>query len=387
MGLLKKIFIFTLFLFPLGEIVRINLGSGFVIKPLDIGIAILVLSWLVFKYLKKEKIKQTNLLLPIALLTLSGLLPLITNNLRLSLSELLLSLSYSARWLAYLGIFFVISDFDKEFKKRISNLLMIIGFLTVALGYLQYFFYPSLKGLFYLGWDEHMYRMFSVFLDPNFAGAFFVLFFLFLANLFFKKKNIFIGLLLTFTLGAVFFTFSRSALIMLIMSASLLFLLMNKKIWIAILLGITFLALVLSSRYSNIENINLFRIVSTEARFETTRNAVKIIQDYPIFGIGFNAYRYAQLRYGFRNDMASIISHADASPDNSFLFVVATSGLVGFVSLTLLWLRILGYSIKDNPLVLSSVVGIFVNSLFINSLFYSFIMLWLWIIIAIKVNN
>ncbi|MDZ4228312.1 MAG: O-antigen ligase family protein, partial [Candidatus Levybacteria bacterium] len=182
-------------------------------------------------------------------------------------------------------------------------------------------------------------------------------------------------------------TFSRSALMMLIISASLLFILMNKKIWIAILIGITFLVLVISSRYFNIENINLFRAVSSEARLETAKNAVKIIQDYPIFGIGFNAYRYAQFRYGFRNDLASSISHADASPDNSFLFVAATSGLVGFVLFVVLWFKILNYSMKNNPLVLSSIVGICINSLFINSLFYPFIMLWLWIIIAVKVNK
>lgn len=387
MGLLKKIFVPTLFLFPLGEMVRINLGGGFIIKPLDIGIGILLISWLSFKYFKKEKIKQANLLLPITLFTLSGLIALITNNLRLSLSELLLSITYLVRWLAYLGIFFVITDFDKEFKRRISKLLIIIGSLTLVLGYLQYFLYPNLKGLFYLGWDEHMYRMFSVFLDPNFAGAFFVLFFLFLADLFFKKKSFLIGLLLVFTLGAIFLTFSRSALMMLIISSSLLFILMNKKIWIAILLGIVFLILVISSRYFNIENINLFRIVSTEARFETARNAIKIIQDYPVFGIGFNTYRYAQLRYGFRNNMATTLSHADASPDNSFLLIAATSGIVGITLFTIFWTKILAYSVKDNPLVLSSVVGICVNSLFINSLFYPFIMLWIWIILALSTKN
>ena len=386
MGLLKKLFIFVLFLFLLGEIIRINFGNGVVIKPLDIGISVLILSWLVFKFVKKQKIKQTNILVPVVLFVLSGLFSLIINNLHLSINEFLISFSYMLRWIAYAGVFFVVCDFDKDFKKKISKFLIIIGSIIVVLGYLQYFFYSSLKNLFYLGWDEHMYRLFSVFLDPNFAGAFFVLFFLFLINIFLKNKSISIGLLLALTLGAVFLTFSRSALIMLIASSSLLFILMNKKIWIAMLMGIVLLILVISSNYFNIENINLFRAVSSEARLETARNAIKIIQDHPIFGVGFNAYRYAQFRYGFRNE-ANIISHADASSDNSFLLVMATSGLVGFLFFLLLWFRILKCDMKNNPLVIVSVIGIFISSLFINSLFYSYIMFWLWVIIGLRGNK
>ena len=183
MDLLKKLFIFALFLFPLGEIIRINFGNGAVIKPLDIGVTALILSWLVFKFVKKQKIKQTNILVPVVLFVLSGLFSLIINNLHLSINEFLISFSYMLRWIAYAGVFFVVCDFDKDFKKKISKFLIIIGSIIVVLGYLQYFFYSSLKNLFYLGWDEHMYRLFSVFLDPNFAGAFFVLFFLFLINL------------------------------------------------------------------------------------------------------------------------------------------------------------------------------------------------------------
>lgn len=386
MDILKKIFIITIFLFPLGEVMRINFGNGTVIKPLDIGIVFLIATWLVFKFSRKQKIKQFRIFIPIILFTVSGFLSLIINSVSLSLNELFISFSYLLRWVAYAGIFFVICDFDNDFKKKISSLLIIAGSLIVGLGYFQYFFYSSLKNLFYLGWDDHMYRMFSVFLDPNFAGAFFVLFFLFLVSIFLKKKSNLIGLLAILTLGAVFLTFSRSALIMLVVSSSLLFMLMNKKIWILILLGIVILILSMSSSYFNIENINLFRVVSSEARIETAKNAIKIIQDYPIFGVGFNAYRYAQFRYGFRNE-ADVISHADASPDNSFLFVMATSGLVGFIFFAFLWFRILKQNMGNNPLATASVVGIFVSSLFINSLFYAYIMFWLWVVLSLKENN
>lgn len=384
MGILKKIFILVLFLFPLGEIVRIDLGNSIVVKPLDIGVGILVLSWIIFKFFKKQKINQTRILTPAILFVLSGFFSLIISSLHLSSQEFLVAFSYLLRWAAYAGIFFVVSDFDKEIKKKISNLLIVAGSLIVGLGYLQYFFYSSLKNLFYLGWDEHMYRMFSIFLDPNFAGAFFVLFFLFLINLFVKEKKVFIGLLLALTLGAIFLTFSRSALIMLIASSGILFVLLNRKIWIALLLGIVFVALIISSKYFDVENINLFRVVSSQARLETSKNAIKIIGDQPIFGVGFNAYRYAQLRYGFINDKAEVVSHADAGVDNSILFVLATTGIVGFLFYNLMWIKIIKTA---NALVIASVMGLLINSLFINSLFYTYIIFWLWVIIGLRENT
>ncbi len=379
MGILKKIFILVLLLFLFGEVIRIDLGNGIVLKPIDVGVGLIVFLWLVFKLKKSGEIKQKNILVPILLFAASALFSLIINYFSLSLNQFLTSLAYLIRWVIYAGIFFVVNDFDRKFKKRIPFLLVAVGSVVIGLGYIQYFFYPSLKKLFYLGWDEHMYRMFSIFLDPNFAGAFFVLFFLFLFNLFFKKKNKFIGLLILLTLGAIFLTFSRSALIMLIVSSSLLFISMNKKILIGLLLGIILLVLIISSKYFNVENINLFRVVSTEARLETARNAIKIIQDHSIFGVGFNAYRYAQNRYGFRSE-ANAISHADASSDNSFLFVMATTGIIGFILYLFLWLRLLKVA---SILAIASVVGVFVDSMFINSLFYPFIMLWMWIVIGL----
>lgn len=381
MGILKKIFILVLFFFSFGEIIRIDLGNAIILKPIDLGVGLIVLLWLMLKLKKNEEIKQKSTVVPILLFATSAFLSLIINYFSLSLNQFFASLAYLIRWTFYAGIFFVVNDFDGKFKKRIGYLLIIVGSLVTGLGYMQYLFYPSLKVLSSLGWDEHMYRMFSVFLDPNFGGAFFVLFFLFLASLFLEKKNNFIGLLIALTLGAVFLTFSRSVLIMLIVSSSIFFILMNKKILIVLLLGIVFLALAISSKYFNIENINLFRVVSTEARIETSTNAIKIIGDQPIFGVGFNAYRYAQLRYGFRNDKAEVMSHADSGVDNSILFVLATTGIVGFLFYSLMWIRILKTA---SVLAVASIIGVFIDSLFVNSLFYTYVMFWLWVIIGLR---
>lgn len=381
--MIKKLFIVILFLFTFGEIIRLDFGNGIFIKPLDIGVGLVVFLWLISKFMKRERIKQKYIYIPVLFFAGFGFFSLLINHSNLNINQFFISLMYLIRWVVYAGIFFVVLDFDKNYKKLTSKLLIIFGSAVVVLGYIQYFFYSNLRNLFYLGWDEHMYRMFSVFLDPNFAGAFFVLFFLFLADIFLKKKSLMIGLLAFLTLGAVFLTFSRSALIMLIVSSGALFVLQKKKIWILLLLLITFVTLAISSRYFNIENINLFRVVSSQARLETAKNAVSIISENSLIGVGFNSYRYAQFRHGFRNE-SNIISHADASPDNSFLFVLATTGIVGFILYLFLWFRLIKIS---SILASASILGVFVSSMFINSLFYPFIMLWLWIILALSIKN
>jgi len=381
--MIKKLFIVILFLFTFGEIIRLDFGNGIFIKPLDIGVGLVVFLWLISKFMKRERIKQKYIYIPVLFFAGFGFFSLLINHSNLNINQFFISLMYLIRWVVYAGIFFVVLDFDKNYKKLTSKLLIIFGSAVVVLGYIQYFFYSNLRNLFYLGWDEHMYRMFSVFLDPNFAGAFFVLFFLFLADIFLKKKSLMIGLLAFLTLGAVFLTFSRSALIMLIVSSGALFVLQKKKIWILLLLLITFVTLAISSRYFNIENINLFRVVSSQARLETAKNAVSIISENSLIGVGFNSYRYAQFRHGFRNE-SNIISHADASPDNSFLFVLATTGIVGFILYLFLWFRLIKIT---SILASASVLGVFVSSMFINSLFYPFIMLWLWIILALSIKN
>jgi len=381
--LINKLFIIILFLFAFGEIIRLDFGNGVFLKPLDIGVGIVVFLWLIFKFAKKEKIKQKNIYIPLLLFAGLGFLSLLINYSSLTIIQFFVSLMYLIRWVTYAGIFFVVLDFNKDYSRLISKLLIIVGSLIVVFGYLQYFLYSNLRNLYYLGWDEHMYRMFSVFLDPNFAGTFFVLFFLFLVNIFLKNKSVLIGLLSILTLGAVFLTFSRSALIMLIVSASVLFILLNKKILIVLLLVIILAVLAISSRYFNIENINLFRIVSSEARIETAKSAILIAEKSLLVGVGFNAYRYAQFRYGLRNEV-NIASHADASPDNSFLFVIATTGIVGFILYLFLWFKMFRVV---SALGIASILGVFINSMFINSLFYPFIMLWLWIILALSIKS
>ncbi|HSX40330.1 MAG TPA: O-antigen ligase family protein [Candidatus Saccharimonadales bacterium] len=394
------LFLIILILFPLGEVARVQLGNGVAIRANDIGIGIIFLAWLisVIWTRKFKSIFQKPFAKPIFIFVAVCAISLLLQIQTLKTAELFISASYLVRFIVYISLYFVITDFDLTFKKKVLFILGVSGFLFTALGYIQYFFYPNLRNLYYLGWDDHLYRLFSTVLDPNFAGMLLVLYFLFNLNFLIeyianRKKTILFGFLSILSLIAVYLTYSRSALIMLLVSSVTLLVLKGKKKWLLALLGFTLLYVLVISKNFYIENINLFRVVSSEARIESSKNALFIFQKNPILGVGFNTYRYAQLRYGFRTEKGSITSHADAGTDNSLLFVLATTGIIGGIAFVYLWYRVLRLQFenlypknkKDKMfagLTIASLGGIFVDCLFNNSLFYPFALEWIVILIS-----
>lgn len=396
MGILKFIFIAIVLIFPLGEIGRFQFTNGIALSINDIGVAILVTCWLIIHLLKRKKIATGLLTKNILIFVSVGFLSLIINIRFLDQKELMVSSLYLLRWVVYAGVYFVVLEFDRNFKKKSLFLITAVGFLIVVIGYLQYFLYPNLRNLYYAGWDEHLYRMFSTFLDPNFAATFFVLFFLFVTGLLFDdsknrkiRKTLIMGTIGILTLGAIFLTYSRSGLLMLFFSV-LMFLIMNKlKRWIIAVLLLLIVLIVLSPKAFQTEGTNLLRIASSQERIQSAQHALTIFKDNFLFGVGFNAYRYAQIRYGYLKGENSLFSHAGSGTDNSFLFVMVTSGIVGLVSYLFLWYKALKiYSAKpkivSKIILFSSFFGLFINALFINSLFYPFIMEWVWIFIGIN---
>jgi O-antigen ligase len=406
MKLLKILIITSLIIFPFGELLRLDLANNITLKPLDLIAGAITVVWLFIgsKKLTKQELWYYFLFPVIALIAL------LVSLIWLPPEHFLSSALYLVRWISYLGVFFAIKDLDKAFKKKIIPLLFIDGIIIVLLGYLQYFFFSSLKPLYYLGWDDHMYRLFSVFLDPNYTGALLVLYLLFLGGILYdlsNKKNrssLKVSLFKTtivprnylltavsitsiFTLIALFLTFSRSSLLMLLVGVSSFFILIGKKKYILILLTVllVFIAIISSKFY--VENINLLRKTSTNARIGNYEVAMSIIKDHPFLGIGFNTYRYAKEYYHIKSNWTNAPSHADAGVDNSFLFVLVTTGIVGLCAYFLLWWKLLRrafihfkkYKNGKAAVIIASGVGLFIHALFINSLFFPAIMFWMWV--------
>lgn len=389
MDLLKIIFIFLLFIaLPLGEISRISFMNGIAFTFLDAGVFLLFFVWLVRFTLKRRKFnfKYTT---PILLFIFTQIISLFVNFNNLNYSEFLVSFLYLIRWILYAAVFLVVLDFDIKFKRKIPYFMLVSGLFIIAGGFIQYFFYPNLRNLYYAGWDEHLYRLFSSFLDPNFAGAFLTLYLLFVLNLYFqnKEKNhkyklVFVVLLSFF---AIFLTFSRSAFIMLFVGLFIFFAQKNKiKFFLGFLAGSIIVFLLLFKFTLQSEGTNLFRTASLFARLDSSKNAVTIFKDHPIFGVGFNSYRFAQKRYGFIDKNWQFV-HSGAGTDNSFLFVLATTGIIGLVAFLYMWIKLVKFAKSD--VFTSSLIALFVNSLFVNSLFYTCIIFWIWVLLALKKNT
>lgn len=399
MGVLKIIFSLLILSFPIAGIGRFQFSNGVAISINDAFLIVLVISWIGYHLLNKNKIVKNSLTKPIFIFIGIALISLVVNIQHLSFMNFLVAFSYLLRWAMYMSLFFIVREFDKKFKNKIPYLLLFSGLSVTVMGYIQYFLYPDLKNLFYLGWDEHLYRMFSGFLDPNFAGAFFVLFFIFVLGLIYQylKNNLIskaavLGLLNVFVLIAVYLTYSRSAFIMLIVSLSVfLFLIKKWKLIIFTLVGLLLIVFIVPKSFQT-EGTNLFRTFSSQQRIESSQIALKIFQNNPVFGVGFNAYRYAQNKFGLSNQIWQT-THSGAGTDNSFLFVLATTGVMGLVSYLYLIFSIFALAninFKNNVfslILFSSLAGLIINSLFINSLFYVFILEWIWITASLIENK
>lgn len=388
----KLLFIFLLMLFPLGQIGRVELGGGVNILPNDVVVFIAVSAWIIKKIINRALTLKSKLTRPIILFVLISLLSLVFNLEKLSQPQAVVASLYLIRWLSYAGLYFVVRDFSLDFRKKLLYGLMLSGTASAILGLVQYFLYPNLRNLYYAGWDEHLYRLFSTFLDPNFAGAIFILTFLLAISLsrgintfpLPKWKQGYTSGVLAFAMVvsfiALLLTYSRGSFLSFAVSLFVFFLLFRKTKLVFLFMGVFLLGLILLPKNLQSEGVLLFRTASIGARIESVERAIAIFKDNPLFGVGFNAYRYAQIRYGFL-PFEQQESHAGAGTDNSFLFVLATTGIIGFVAYLYLWVRVVGEA-RGNALVLASIASIFVHALFVNSLFYPWILEWMWILIG-----
>jgi O-antigen ligase len=400
MGLLKILFIILVLIFPLAEVSRFQFSNGIAISLNDIILSLTVAVWLIYRLInRKKKTKPGFLKKPILVFTAIAAISLLVNVFNLNPISASISAMYLVRWLLYAFIYFIVLDFDRAFKKIAANALLVSGSLVVFAGYIQFFFFPSLRNLFYLGWDDHLYRMFSTFLDPNFAGAFFVMFFLLTLSILINNlkkitniKTIVLIILCLSSLGAVYLTYSRSAFLMLVVGLlSFLWLKGKRKALIAVFFVLVMLIFI-SPKAFKLEGTNFLRIVSTQERIVSLEQGLGVFLKSPVLGVGFNSFRYALNRDFGMNNSNWQTSHAGAGTDNSFLFVLATTGVIGFSIFIYLILKMLLLArryLKNEYAILfcGIILGLIADSVFINSFFYVLILEWVWILAAFTESN
>lgn len=365
-----------------GQLIRVPIGTQGGITILDIT-ASLFCFWGLLK-LKLRLHKPPPQIIAALFFILIAIISLVFTPLHPRIEEYMISFSYTARFLLYvLFAWLIFSNAFGDFKKYLTKVFLLSGISFAILGLLQFIFFPNLSFLSSTGWDPHYFRTVSTFLDPNFAGAFFVLtlILIFQNPALAKKWNtiFFITIYL-----ALLTTFSRSSYLMFLVSGLTLSFLKHSKILTLVTIVLFAFLLVGFQIYARLvaEPRNIDREQSASSRLNTWQQGITLFQKSPILGIGYNTYRYGLKEYGL-GDEQFLASHGASSNDSSLLFVLSTTGILGLLAyLYFLWTLLKSSNGKSFTL-FAGLVGLLVHSIFANSLFYPPILAW---ILLISIN-
>ncbi|OGM59852.1 hypothetical protein A2955_00530 [Candidatus Woesebacteria bacterium RIFCSPLOWO2_01_FULL_37_19] len=378
----KYIVYFYLLIFPFGQLLRVNLnkiGIDFSFPLIDLIVTLSLFTILI----KKRGGYFKNFYGFMAAASFSLIISLVSY----SFLEILPGLLYFQRLISYFALFaVVIVSIREKTLDRLSliQFLQIVSFFIIALGWLQYFMFPDLRSLRYVGWDDHLYRIVGSFLDPGFAGLILVLGGILTLGRFFATKNKIHFALFILSAITVAFTYSRASyLAFLIAVITLGFL--YKKFLLPVVFTVSFLlSLTLLPRPSS-EGVKLERTYSISAKFQNYFETIKIIKNSPVFGVGYNSL--CLVRQKLFNDNSK--SHSCYGSDSSLLFLLATTGVVGFMTLANTFLRIFKDFVKNQyyKILIASFLAIIIHSLFLNSLFYSWVMGWMVILMGITIKK
>lgn len=394
----QKISIVTLYTVTIasigGELVRLPFGPGLGLLPSDlilvIGFSILfgLNGWHFFKTKNKT---GTTLLLFLAIALLSWL-----NGARLlTHTEAKESFLYLGRFGLYTLLFFIAGQIKSTDRNKVKMVCIGAGTTLAVLGFLQLWLFPSFLELEMqkYGWDPHENRLLSTWFDPNFIGGLFA----FLAGLdidmTIKEKVVLkksaMGISVLVLLTALLLTYSRSAYIAFAVTAGVFGLMHSRKLLITLCIaGLLFTAtseraqeriggIIQSIRSLTQENSGELPDATARLRIESWKNTWEIFSEHPVLGVGFNAFKFAQLKKGFIQEKNV---HSGSGSDASLLTILATTGVIGFgVFCWLLYNLLHNAWRKKNYGLLASLCGLFIHSLFVNSLLLPFIMIYLWI--------
>lgn len=314
-------------------------------------------------------------------------------------SALLISLSYWVRLavtLALLPAFSIIFQ-HKNNKSLFRPLILFLNISLVMLGALQLLLYPSLQGISG-GWDPHMFRMVSTWLDPNFFGAFLAILLPYAViaagNSGKRRVATAIGLLF-----ATLLTQSRSAFIAIFLAAifcGILYLLQARiapvikkllPIGISIVVVcIAFVVTLLGDRAANLFMHDPTVSIRGDAYKTVWRN---LVEPNIFLGIGYNAYQFAAKDAWL---IADFSAHSRAGSDSSILTLLVTTGLIGtalflFPILTAAAFHLRRYLQTQNKYSLCflfTTIVLLVQSQFTNSLLYPHILMVYMLVAAIS---
>ncbi|MFA6005202.1 MAG: O-antigen ligase family protein [Patescibacteria group bacterium] len=341
---------------PFGEMLRFPWMFHAALRVLDVFVGILFFLTVVFKHTDyKDALKKNK-----SVLLFTGIL--IVSNLWSFHNSTVSSALYLFRTILYLQIPLILDSLMKTInRKKTLTILQIGSAILICSAVFQYYLYPAIQNLFYLGYDSHYYRAVGLFLDPNLLGL--VLVFIVLLLIHIPKSPVRI-LMLGAALITLALTFSRISILSLIVGVGIIFI--GKRISYKMLfLCATIVGSVLVFIPKQLgEGNKLFRTNSIVAKTEAWQLGVGLWRQNPLIGIGFNN---SQLyKPTIRPTAASI-----KIPDNSFygldstvLTLFVTSGILGILGY---FSVIAGLLRINSPLHTALTIAYFIHSFSTNS--------------------
>ncbi|MBW9153575.1 O-antigen ligase [Clostridium estertheticum] len=270
--------------------------------------------------------------LSICILILLGIMLLST----LYALEKTLALKESARFLAYLFIFFVIK-YEFNTKKLVKNLLKCYIFtagLLSIFGIIQHFTTIGLDKKFvehYPGYT--VVRIATTMFNPNAYAAFLILiiFPVVMLTIYEKNKNIkgMYGIISVLLFVNIIMTYSRNAQVGVCIGAVVLCVIYSYKLIIAFG-GIGILTLFMPSVLDRVRALT--NDSQNESRIKLWKTAIMMIKDHPILGVGNGNYISRYNEYVSKYKGLSYNAYKRYPAHNSYLKVESELGIVGIVS-------------------------------------------------------
>lgn len=328
---------FLFFLFSLGQIGRLSFFN----QQINLYLyEILLLGFFIYlfnKYKLKPFIQKNSKWLFYFPFTLF-LSYLLTAN-QYSVGQNLIALLYLLRISFYFVLMIYLryySSKQKDINEYIKPGLLLFFIFTLITSFIQYFLYPNLRNLSYLGWDPHLFRIFGVFFDTSISSAIFGMIILYVIHEFnnfsFSKMSRWL-LIITFSVLGIL-TYSRGFYISIIITL-IYYLIKNKKIKYLLFIFLLFITSLVTVPKPFGEGVNLLRTYSIESRFKQNQEGIRLWFKNPIFGIGYN-----QLK-SIRQNLSKVPTHSESAYPSSFVTVLATSGVIGLfffiMALSSLW--------------------------------------------------
>ncbi len=383
----------------LGQLIRLPIGDS-AILPNDIILPVLILAWTLRRLASRQwRVLHHSLTWPIALTVLVMALSLLVNFGREDVAEWVNGGLYFVRWIEYLALFWIGQDFfqTQARAQRYAKILVGLGVSLALLGFVQLRIFPDFSFMVPQGWDPHVGRLLSTWFDPNFLGGLFVILI---------AISISVALYLPFRLArwwwvataimslAIILTFSRSAYVGLVVALGIIGLIRSR---VALFLGaLAIVGIILFVPRVQERVIGIRSIDETaQLRLVSYRNALTVIGDRPYLGIGYNLYKYVQVRYNF---LERTEEHSASGSDSSLLTMWVTTGTIGLIMYLWLFAAMLreGWRTwQDRSLpkmwqgfglgAFAGLCGLFAHSQFVNGLQYPHLMEVVWLVVAMAI--